>query len=98
MNNNAIVTFKEIGGLCPAILGDVQFSMFCTWNAVRAAILGAKKLCNGEWEYTNKHGVTFTIRAEKNMDAATREYYNDPQCSFVSLFDLATYNPEWTAE
>lgn len=95
MNNNAIVTFKEIGGLCPAILGDVQFSMYCTWNSVRAFLLGAKKKNKGEWEYTNKNGVTFTIRSEKDMDSATREYYNDPQCSFVSLFDLAFYNPEW---
>jgi hypothetical protein len=91
--NKAIVTFKGISGICPAKLKNVQFSMYCTWNCAIGILLGAKKLSKEEWEYTNKYGITFTIRPEKNMDIATREYYNDPRCNFISFMSLKRYKP-----
>ena len=92
---DAIITLKNVEGLDPRILRDVQFSMFCGWSSLRAAILRAKKVAPGEWEFTNHKGVTFVARKESMMVPSEREYYNSPECKFVSLVELLSYKPVW---
>lgn len=92
---DAIITLKNVEGLDPHILKDVQFSMFCGWSSLRAALLKAKKVAPGEWEFTNRQGVTFNARKESMMAPSEREYYNSPECKFVSLVELMVYKPVW---
>ena len=92
---DAIITLKNVEGLDPRILRDVQFSMFCGWSSLRAAILKAHKIAPGEWEFTNSKGVTFNARKESMMAPSEKEYYNSPECKFVSLLELMSYKPVW---
>lgn len=95
---DAIITIKNVDGLDPRILNNVQFSMFSGWSSLRATILRAHKIAPGEWEFTNRQGVSFLVRKESKLPEAEREYYNSPECRFVTLIELMSYKPVWANE
>lgn len=92
---NMIINFKNAGYINPAILKDVQFSYYMHWTPLAAVILRPKRIDKGVYEYTNKFGVTYTMRKEDEMSEADAEYYNSPDCKFIKLWELMSLNPNW---